>query len=266
MPTQMPRLLIIDDHPESVAPLVAHLADEAIDVIVAADGADGLARASSGRADLVVLDPAIAGTNGQEILRELKTDPRTTGIPVIILSASTAIEDKLQGFSLGAVDYIVKPFSEREVAARIFLQLRFKQRFERMETMVARSALERVGDEAFPDEVLYSQALSMLNERLAEPPGLVELARELGTNERRLTDIFRQRVGMTVFDYFSEMRLETSRHLLGESEMRIQAIASHVGYRNAGDFTRAYRRRYGVSPREYRQRLRGASSETGAAD
>lgn len=257
MSAQTPRLLIIDDQPESVALLVACLADNAIEAMMAQDGADGLAKATAVRPDLVVLDVVMADMNGLDICRELKANPRTANIPVIILSGSTSIEDKLMGFSVGAVDYIVKPFSEREVAARILLQLRSKQRFDRLETMVAQSALERVGDEAFPDEVLYSQALAVLNERLAEPPGLLDLARELGTNERRLTEIFRQRVGMTVFDYFSEMRLETSRHLLGASGMRIQTIASHVGYRNAGDFTRAYRRRYGVSPREYRQMLRG---------
>ncbi len=57
---------------------------------------------------------------------------------------------------------------------------------------------------------------------------------------------------MTVFEYFSELRLETARHLLEGSTMQIQGIAMHVGYRNAGDFTRAYRRRYGVSPLEHR--------------
>jgi DNA-binding response OmpR family regulator len=261
MAAHTPRLLIIDDQPESVALLIEYLADKDIEIMVALGGADGLAKTIAGRPDLVLLDVIMPGKDGMEVCRELKRDPRTASIPVVFLSASTAIEDKLKGFSLGAVDYITKPFSEQETVARVFLQLHSKQRLDRLETMVAQSALERVGEQAFPDDVLFSQALALLNERLAVPPGLVELARELSTNERKLTDIFRQRVGMTVFDYFSEMRLETARHLLGASGMRIQMIASHVGYRNAGDFTRAYRRRYGVSPREYRQTLRGDSEE-----
>jgi DNA-binding response OmpR family regulator len=254
-----PSLLIIDDQPDSVALLVAYLADRTVEILVALDGADGLAKALAGRPDLILLDVIMPGMNGLEVCERLKADGRTASIPVVFLSASTAIEDKLKGFSLGAVDYITKPFSEEEAVARVFLHLHSKQRLDRLETMVAQSALERVGDEAFPDDQLFNQALVVLEQRIGEPPGLVELARELGTNERKLTDIFRQRVGMTVFDYFSELRLETARHLLEGSGMRIQTIASHIGYRNAGDFTRAYRRRYGLSPREYRQTRQGVA-------
>jgi DNA-binding response OmpR family regulator len=251
--SRMPHLLIIDDQPESVAPLISYLADKSLEVTVACDGADGHAKAIGGRPDLILLNMAMAGSGGLEVCHRLKGDKRTAGIPVLMASTSAAIGDKLKAFSHGAVDYLVKPFSEDEAAARIFVHLQAKQRIDRLESMVAQAALDRVGEQAFPDDVLFSQALSILDKRLTAPPGLVELARELGTNERKLTDIFRQRVGMTVFDYFSEMRLETARHLLQGSRMRIQTIAGHVGYRNAGDFTRAYRRRYGLSPREYRQ-------------
>jgi DNA-binding response OmpR family regulator len=259
MSGNMPRLLIIDDQPDSVALLVAYLADKAIEILVALDGADGIAKAVAGRPDLILLDVIMPGMNGLEVCERLKADARTASVPVVFLSASTAIEDKLKGFSFGAVDYITKPFSEEEAVARVFLHLHSKQRLDRLETMVAQSALERVGEDAFPDDQLFNQALAVLDQRMGEPPGLVELARELGTNERKLTDIFRQRVGLTVFDYFSELRLETARHLLEGSGMRIQTIAGHIGYRNAGDFTRAYRRRYGLSPREYRQSRQGVA-------
>jgi DNA-binding response OmpR family regulator len=260
IPGNTPRLLIIDDQPDSVALLVAYLADKAVEIFVALDGPDGLAKAVTVRPDLVLLDVIMPGMSGLEVCERLKTDSRTANIPVIFLSASAAIEDKLKGFSLGAVDYITKPFSEDEAVARVFLHLHSKRRFDRLETMAAQAALDRVGEHAFPDDQLFAQALAALDKRLASPPGLIELARELGTNERKLTDIFRQRVGMTVFDYFSELRLETARHLLEGSGMRIQAIAGHVGYRNAGDFTRAYRRRYGLSPREYRQTRQGGEA------
>ncbi len=251
-----PRLLIIDDQPDSVALLMSYLEDRAVEILVALDGPDGLQKAAAGGPDLILLDLFMPGMSGLDACERLKADPRTRDVPVIFLSASTAIEDKLHGFALGAVDYITKPFSEEEVLARVFVHLHVKWRLERLQAMVGQRALDGAGDQAFPDDHLFAQALSLLDKRMANPPGLTELADKLRTNERKLTDLFRQRVGMTVFDYFSELRLETSRHLLESSGMRVQAIASHVGYRNAGDFTRAYRRRYGVSPREYRQ-LRG---------
>jgi DNA-binding response OmpR family regulator len=261
-PRTIPRLLIIDDRPDSVALLVSYLGDKAVEILVALDGADGVAKAFSGRPDLILLDILMPGMDGLAVCAQLKADPRTVGVPVIFLSASNAIEDKLKGFSLGAVDYITKPFSEEEVLARVFVHLHAKRKIDCLETMAANRALERVGDQAFPDDALFANAVSALEERMADPPGLIELARELATNERKLTDIFRQRVGMTVFDYFSELRLETARHLLDGSGMRVQTISAQVGYRNAGDFTRAFRRRYGVSPREYRQ-AKGGEPEDG---
>jgi len=255
-----PRLLIIDDQPASVAVLVSYLENRAVEILVALDGQDGLAKALAGRPDLILLDLFMPGMDGLKVCEQLKASSRTCEVPVIFLSASTSVEDKLQGFALGAVDYITKPFSEEEVVARVFVHLHAKWAKDRLQTMVGQRAVESAGDQAFPDDNLFTQALAILDKRMADPPGLVELAGKLGTNERKLTEIFRQRVGMTVFDYFSELRLETSRHLLESSGMRIQAIAGHVGYRNAGDFTRAYRRRYGVSPREYRQ-LRGGKVE-----
>ncbi|HZV55126.1 MAG TPA: response regulator [Rhodocyclaceae bacterium] len=261
MSVNLPRLLIIDDQPDSVGLLVRFLADRAVEIMVALDGPDGLEKAVAGRPDLILLDLIMAGMDGLEVCQKLKSDPRTAVVPVIFLSASTAIEDKLKGFALGAVDYITKPFSEDEVLARVFIHLHTSWQMARLQTMVGQRALERAGDQAFPDDHLFAQALALLEKRMSDPPGLIELAGKLGTNERKLTDVFRQRVGMTVFDYFSELRLETARHLLESSRMKVQAIASHVGYRNAGDFTRAYRRRYGLSPREYRQASGGRAGD-----
>jgi DNA-binding response OmpR family regulator len=257
MPGQLPRLLFIIDQPDSMALLLAHAVDQRLDILVARDAADGLSKAVAGIPDLILFETCVSDRNGLEVCRTLKQDARTQNIPVIILSTSDAIEDKLLGFSLGAVDYITKPCASDELLARVFVHLQARQRIDRLEAMVAKTALDRVGDQAFPDDQLFSRALAILDRRLSAPPGLIELARELGTNERKLTEIFRQRVGMTVFDYFSELRLEMARHLLEKSRMRVQAIAGQVGYRNAGDFTRAYRRRYGLSPREHRQ-TRGA--------
>ena len=258
MPSAEPHLLVIDHQPAS-SPLFELLTNKALAITYASHGEDGYAKAVAVRPDAILLDMMPPDHRGLAVCRQLKDDRRTAGIPVLCMSTSASIDDKLKAFSQGAVDYLVKPFSEAEAAARISVHMETKRRIEQLETMVAQTALERVGDQAFPEDKLYTQALSAIEKRLATPPSLVELASMLGTNERKLTEIFRRRVGMTVFDYFSEMRLETARHLLIESQMRIQVIAGHVGYRNAGDFTRAFRRRYGLSPREYRQRHRGES-------
>jgi YesN/AraC family two-component response regulator len=257
MPSVDSHLLVINHQPAPFSPLFDYLTSKSLAITFADHNEDGHAKAVAVRPDAILLDMTPPDHRGLVVCRQLKEDRRTASIPVLFMSNSAELDDKLKAFSHGAVDYLVKPFSEAEAAARISAHMETKRRIEQLETMVAQTALERVGDQAFPEDKLFSQALVTIEKRLATPPSLVELASMLGTNERKLTEIFRQRVGMTVFDYFSEMRLETARHLLMESQMRIQAIAGHVGYRNAGDFTRAYRRRYGLSPREYRQRHRG---------
>lgn len=253
MPDSPSKLLIIDDQPDSVALLLSYLGDRDLDIRVALDGADGLAKAALDRPDLILLDVTMPGMDGFAVCEQLKSAPATTAIPVLFLTASTAIEDKLRGFALGGADYITKPFSEEEVIARVFVHLNTRLRFERLEALAASQALESISDLTGRDDQLFSRVVAILQKRLAQPPTLADLTQELGVNERRLTELFRQRVGMTVFDYFAELRLETARRILEGSNLRVQVIAHRIGYSNAGDFTRAFRRRYGVSPREFRQ-------------
>lgn len=95
--------------------------------------------------------------------------------------------------------------------------------------------------------------MALLTRQLTDPPGLVELAHAVGTNERRLTHLFRQQVGMSTYEYLQQLRLERGRGLLRETDLQVQLISDQVGYRNAGDFSRAFRRHFGVTPRQYRQ-------------
>lgn len=249
------RLLIIDDQQDSIALLIAYLEDKSLDILVALDGQDGLSKAILGQPDLILLDISMPGLDGFAICKLLKEDFRTQRIPVIFLSGRVGLDDKLARFAVGAIDYITKPFSEAEVLARIMVHVHNRHRLESLETVAGLRLLESVGAPSDPDAVLFAKAVSLLEKRLADPPGLIDLAHELGTNERKLTQIFRRKAGMTVFDYYAELRLESARRLLEASKLQIQLVADRVGYRNAGDFTRAFRRRYGVSPREYRRAL-----------
>jgi len=120
----------------------------------------------------------------------------------------------------------------------------------------------RAGDSLDRADAWLTQAVRLMDQRMAMPPTVTELARELGTNVRKLTGLFRKRFGMTVTEYFAEQRLETACRLLAQCHQQIQIIGVRVGYRNAGDFTRAFRRRYGMSPRNYRRlHCRGGGKE-----
>lgn len=257
-----PRLLVIDDEPASVGLLLHCLADRGLDLMVALDGADGLAKAEAGQPALVLLDVTMDGLDGYEVCRRLKAGPRTADIPVVFLSARTDTPDKLLGFEAGGVDYITKPFETEEVLARVAVQLQAVRRLQQLEAMATERALARLpGGGVDREEQMFHQACALLDRRLADPPGLVELAHMVGTNERKLGELFKCRVGLTVFDYLLEMRLGAARRMLEGSNDQVQRIADAVGYRNPGDFIRAFRRRFGVSPRQYRKLRHGGHDE-----
>ncbi|TVQ85951.1 MAG: AraC family transcriptional regulator [Chromatiaceae bacterium] len=255
MADNLARILIIDDQPASIGLLIAYLQGRDIDLLVAQSGADGLRIAAAGQPDLILLDVRMQGLDGYTVCRRLKAAPATRSIPVIFLSSATATEDKLRGFAAGGADYINKPFSEQEVLARVYLQIGDLGQIQALsrQSLDDRDDLPLSASANRLDQRLFTDAVAILTKRLIDPPSAVELAHQVGTNQQRLTRIFREQVGMSAYEYLQEMRLERGRNLLSETDLQIQLIADRVGYRNAGDFTRAFRRHFGVTPRQYRQ-------------
>jgi len=127
----MPRILIVDDEPEMVGGLEDNLRFEGYQTIAAGDGTRGLSLAVSEAPDLILLDVMMPGMSGWDVCRQLRA--RGLDTPVIMLTARGAEVDRVQGLELGADDYITKPFSVRELMARIRAVLRRpgpRQKFE----------------------------------------------------------------------------------------------------------------------------------------
>jgi len=116
------KILIIEDEADLVKGLKLNLADEGYEVDWASDGREGLRRALEDAPDLVILDIMLPGMNGLEVCRELRQ--KKTNIPVIMLTAKSEEVDKVVGLEIGADDYMTKPFSVRELLARIKAHLR----------------------------------------------------------------------------------------------------------------------------------------------
>jgi DNA-binding response OmpR family regulator len=115
-------ILVIEDEPGIVDLLERGLSAHGFEVLAATDGISGTEQALAGAVDLVVLDIMLPGRDGIEVLETLHHSKPT--LPVIALTARGAIEDRVAGLDAGAVDYLVKPFSLSELAARIRAQLR----------------------------------------------------------------------------------------------------------------------------------------------
>jgi DNA-binding response OmpR family regulator len=127
----MPRILIVDDEPEMLRGLEDNLQFEGYQTITAGDGKKGLALALSEAPDLILLDVMMPGMSGWDLCRELRH--RGLDVPVIMLTARGEEVDRVLGLELGADDYVTKPFSLRELMARIRAVLRRpgpRQKFE----------------------------------------------------------------------------------------------------------------------------------------
>ena len=112
-------ILIVDDIPANLAIAVNYLEDNDFNVLVAQDGKEGLGRAQLVKPDLILLDVMMAGLDGFQTCRRLKSIDSTRDIPVIFMTALNDTSDKVKAFAVGAVDYVSKPLQVEELLARI---------------------------------------------------------------------------------------------------------------------------------------------------
>lgn len=115
----MHRILIVEDEPDIVDLIGLNLQRAGYDIIKSYDGIEGTRLALRERPDLILLDLMLPGRDGYSVFRELRRDPRTTNIPVIILTARAQTSDRIQGLEAGADDYVTKPFSPKELILRV---------------------------------------------------------------------------------------------------------------------------------------------------
>src|SRR5512135_106718 len=113
------RILIIEDEKEIQDLLQMYLKREGFEVQIAKDGEAGLRKASQDKFDLLLLDLMLPHADGLEICRALRSQPQTASLPIIMITAKAEESDRIVGLEIGADDYITKPFSPREVVARV---------------------------------------------------------------------------------------------------------------------------------------------------
>jgi len=117
-------VMVIEDEKEIRDLIRYHLERAGFQVAPAADGEEGLRRLFASRHDAIILDLMLPGRSGLDVLREVRAEPSTRDLPVVVLTARSAEMDKLLGFEQGADDYMTKPFSPRELVARLRSVLR----------------------------------------------------------------------------------------------------------------------------------------------
>lgn len=124
MPDMKPRILLIEDDPSLTELIRYNLEQEGFEVATSGDGEEGLLMAEESPPDLILLDWMLPNLSGIEICRRLRRNAATANLPVIMLTARAEEADRIRGLDTGADDYVTKPFSPRELLARIFAVLR----------------------------------------------------------------------------------------------------------------------------------------------
>ena len=122
-----PKVLVVDDEPDAIELIAFNLKAADMDVITATNGAEALKKAAQQLPDLIVLDLMLPEVDGLEVCKVLRRDPKTSGVPILMLTAKAAEIDRVLGLELGADDYVTKPFSPRELVLRVKRLLRAAQ-------------------------------------------------------------------------------------------------------------------------------------------
>lgn len=247
----LPHILLIDDVPEDIRATLVLLKSQPWRISLASDAYQGYQRALVLRPDLIVLDVHMPQMDGFSLCRLLREAPATRHTPILFLSSANTSLERLEGLTVGAVDYIPKSCAPEEVLARIKIHLQLTWR-------APPAVPESPADlEPHGDEIVLRAAMRLIENQLDDMPSLGMLAQKVGTHEKRLTAIFREHLGMTVFAYIRDARLRRGQELLCESTMSVQDVAELVGFRNACNFTTAFRQRIGMTPSQFRQQALG---------
>ena len=214
-PEQQPVLLLIDDAPEIHRLMAMKLKDEGLDFLTAFSGVEGIELAERQLPSLILLDVTMPDHDGFEVLHTLKENPATKQIPVIMLSASHASEDKVRSFELGAMDYVTKPVDVPELRARIQSAIRLTRLMEMLEHRAQIDGLTGLWNRAHFDRRLEAE----LSERKRRDTPLALVMCDLD-HFKKLNDSFGHPAGDAVLEAFASLITQ---------EIRVNDIACRYG-------------------------------------
>ena len=250
-------------------------------VVEAADGREGANKALKYLPDIIISDVMMPEKDGIEMTRELRADMTTSHIPIILLTAKTTIESKLEGLEYGADDYITKPFSATYLQARVenlLMQRKKLQSFYRDSLMhihisagqedapVATdvpSAEENISEtvpatlEMSPNDRKFMDKLVELMEQNMDNGELVvdDLVRELAVSRSVFFKKLKTLTGLAPIEFIKEMRIKRATQLIETGEFNMTQISYMVGINDPRYFSKCFKAQVGMTPTEYRDKV-----------
>jgi DNA-binding response OmpR family regulator len=220
-------------------------------VAEAENGKQGYRQALETTPDIIICDVMMPEMDGITLCAALKTDERTSHIPLILLTAKADLESKLQGLETGADDYLTKPFKMEELQLRIrnLLESRRKLR-ERFSQQVTVNPKEITVTST--DERLLQKALAIMEANMANADFNVEVfSKEIGMSRAQLHRKLTALVGLSTNEFIRSLRLKRAASLLIQQQGNVSEVAYGVGFSSLNYFTKCFRDYYGQTPSEY---------------
>ncbi|MEJ7662056.1 MAG: response regulator [Hymenobacter sp.] len=256
-PTARPRLLVVEDNDE-MREYLRQLFVPDFEVLTAADGAEGWALALAQPPAAVVSDVMMPRSDGLELCRRLKQHPKTSHVPVLLLTARTAALHEVEGLDLGADDYVNKPFLPAVLQARVAALLRNRHQ---LREFYQRQLLLEPTEIVIPDadHAFLEQAMRLVEARLTDPAfSVVLLAEALCMSQSVLYRRLKAITGQTVVEFIRDVRMKRAAQLLAQSQLRIVEVASQVGIEDVKYFRKTFQKIYQTSPSDYARQHRPA--------
>lgn len=251
-PLQPFTILIVEDNPELRALISQTFRDQYL-VLESANGADGLTTATSQIPDMVISDVMMPEMDGLQFCQALKTDERTSHIPVILLTAKSSQTDHVSGLETGADLYLTKPFSTKVlalhvrnlIASREKLRERYSHQLQTAATTP--DALPNSFDNAFLEKVM-----TLVEEHMDNPDfGVEMLARKVAMSQPILYKKLKAVTNMSVNDFVKSLRLKKAAALIRTRQHTVYQVAYMVGYNDRRYFSREFRKQFGKTPSEF---------------
>jgi AraC-like DNA-binding protein len=254
LPSAYPRpshVLIMSDDASQLRATADFLRNQLFRVTLAS-GWQGYYHAQAWRPDIILLDGAMHDMDPFMMGRLLMQTPDTHAIPLIFLLDPEHQAASREAFSLGAIDCITKPLYPEEVLARLSVHLRRAGGRETGTTARAHSPAT--------EELLLRNALNAIATDVGSIHTVRQLARRVGTNERKLSALFKARMGKSAHKVIFAQKMETARRLLAQTGMPVREVGNHVGFRSVCNFSVAFHRDQGITPSGYRRQARAAGN------
>lgn len=256
----MYKLLIVDDEPlvrRGITTLV-DLKVLGIEMVYeAANGQEGLALYREHRPELALIDVNMPRMNGLDLAAEMKAmDP---DVRIAVLTGYDYFDYAVTALKIGVEDYILKPVTRRdvsEVLAKLIAKLEAGRQHQEVDR-VLQSILKGAGSEI---EAPVTEAIQAIIDRELRNSSfsLVSLAGQMGFSAGHFSGLFKRLYGQPFQDYVLSRRLEQAKLLLLTTELKNYEIAEAVGFEDVNYFSTRFRKRFGLSPRQYKEKVRGA--------